>query len=345
MSETPRLSRRELREQGLLDVATDRQVPTDTSELRLRRPSRKELREAELKATGAMSVEEIAAVEPEAPAAVEPEVVAEVVAEGAPEEAPEVVGDVEDAVDFVNEPEPAAEVVGDLEEAVTEVPAEDVAEGAVADEPVAEGAAVEEAAEAAVVDEEPAPTEAAAPIEEEIPAEESVAEEEAPAEEAVAPAEESEETPQRPSVFDRFEEKKAEAADAVAEPEAAEAVNEAEQTVVENLDDEAVDSDEARLKERFRSMMHEHEVDGEEVAESADDVIAPPTPETPAEAEDVADEDVVEVETTAPYRTFLGFLLIIAIGIVGGYLGGSWLYDQFISSPAVEVPATVALIL
>ncbi|XCB30185.1 hypothetical protein RQN30_01710 [Arcanobacterium hippocoleae] len=48
MSETPRLTRRQLREMGKL-VAKPEDAPalTDTQELRLRRPSRKELREAE----------------------------------------------------------------------------------------------------------------------------------------------------------------------------------------------------------------------------------------------------------------------------------------------------------
>ena len=48
MSETPRLSRKQLREMGQLGVR-DAQTPsiTDTAELRLRRPSRRELREAE----------------------------------------------------------------------------------------------------------------------------------------------------------------------------------------------------------------------------------------------------------------------------------------------------------
>lgn len=43
--ETPRLSRRQMREQGLLDAPTDTPPVYDTTELRLRRPSRKELRE------------------------------------------------------------------------------------------------------------------------------------------------------------------------------------------------------------------------------------------------------------------------------------------------------------
>lgn len=48
MSETPRLTRKQLREMGKLEVKPD-DAPalTDTQELRLRRPSRKEMREAE----------------------------------------------------------------------------------------------------------------------------------------------------------------------------------------------------------------------------------------------------------------------------------------------------------
>lgn len=43
--ETPRLTRRQMREQGLLSAPADGPSVLDTTELRLRRPSRKELRE------------------------------------------------------------------------------------------------------------------------------------------------------------------------------------------------------------------------------------------------------------------------------------------------------------
>lgn len=53
MSETPRLSRRELRELGKLQARpADSESTTDTTELHLRRPSRKEMRELEKAQTG-----------------------------------------------------------------------------------------------------------------------------------------------------------------------------------------------------------------------------------------------------------------------------------------------------
>lgn len=59
MSDTPRLTRKQLRELGKLEVKSpDAPSLTDTQELRLRRPSRKELREAEkLRATARAAAE------------------------------------------------------------------------------------------------------------------------------------------------------------------------------------------------------------------------------------------------------------------------------------------------
>ncbi len=59
MSDTPRLTRKQLRELGKLEVKSpDAPSLTDTQELRLRRPSRKELREAEkLRATAQAAAE------------------------------------------------------------------------------------------------------------------------------------------------------------------------------------------------------------------------------------------------------------------------------------------------
>lgn len=83
--ETPRLSRRQMREQGLLDEPTDTPPVYDTTELRLRRPSRKELRE--------LAQREAAEQAPES-------------AEAADSVDPEDVGEPTQAMEAVKAPEP-----------------------------------------------------------------------------------------------------------------------------------------------------------------------------------------------------------------------------------------------
>lgn len=310
MSETPRLSRRELRELGKLDaLPADDTALTETAEMRLRRPSRKELREAAERERAEMEARQSAETIDDAE---------DVPAEDAP------TGDVP-AEDVPAEGVPVDETPAD------ETPAEEpVADDPVADESVTDEAPADESGE----DDGGEATQAMDAI---------AADDDEPGSDVVVDTPENlAEAQQRKSVFDRFEDD-SHADAAPAQPEHAD-----EETVDE------IDGDEdLPLRDRFLAMTSKDE---HKEPEDAADAPRPATPVSTDESDSVAvaegndpavvddyDDDGVEVES--PNRRWLIPLLVIVLGLLVGYLAGSWLNKNYLSESVPYVATTITNLL
>ena len=300
MSETPRLSRRELRELGKLDaLPADDTALTETAEMRLRRPSRKELREAAERERAEMEARQSA----------------------------ETIVDAEDA--------PA-------EDAPTgDVPAEDVpVDETPADEPVADGLVADES----VTDEAPADESGEDDGGEATQAMDAIAadHDEPDSDVVVDTPENAAEAQQRKSVFDRFED------DSHADVSPAQPEHADEETVDE------IDGDEdLPLRDRFLAMTSKDE---HKEPEDAADAPTPATPVSTDESDSVAvaesndpavvddyDDDGVEVES--PNRRWLIQLLVIVLGLLVGYLAGSWINKNYLSESVPYVATTITNLL
>lgn len=310
MSETPRLSRRELRELGKLDaLPADDTALTETAEMRLRRPSRKELREAAERERAEMEARQSAETIDDAE---------DVPAEDAP------TGDVP-AEDVPVDETPAEETPAD------ETPAEEpVADDPVADESVTDEAPADESGE----DDGGEATQAMDAI---------AADHDEPGSDVVVDTpENAAEAQQRKSVFDRFEDD-SHVDVAPAQPEHAD-----EETVDE------IDGDEdLPLRDRFLAMTSKDE---HKEPEDAADAPTPATPVSTDESDSVAvaegndpavvddyDDDGVEVES--PNRRWLIPLLVIVLGLLVGYLAGSWLNKNYLSESVPYVATTITNLL
>ncbi|MDP9805658.1 hypothetical protein J2S70_000240 [Trueperella bonasi] len=273
MSETPRLSRRELRELGKLEaLPADEVTLTETAELRLRRPSRKELREA-----------------------AEREKLENNVSETAQESSDEIT--------------PAAEVQDAVEQ-------------------------TDQQSETDVTQEEPSDLST------------SKANESADGDES------SPESQQRKSVFERFEEY-TDGAQIQSGDHAVVASREHAQ--IESADDQEIDED-SPLRERFLAMTRK---DGQgsggqsgaagatNEVEIAEPVSAEPSDAEPGDAEPFADtapstaasentedetlDDYEDIEVESPKRQWLVPVLVIVLGLLVGYLAGSWITKNYLS--------------
>lgn len=300
MSETPRLSRRELRELGKLDaLPADDTALTETAEMRLRRPSRKELREAAERERAEMEARQSAET-------------------------------IDDAEDVPAEDAPTGDVPAE-DVPVDETPAEEP----VADEPVADESVTDEApADESGEDDGGEATQAMDAI---------AADHDEPGSDVVVDTpENAAEAQQRKSVFDRFEDD-SHADAAPAQPEHAD-----EETVDE------IDGDEdLPLRDRFLAMTSKDE---HKEPEDAADAPTPATPVSTDESDSVAvaesndpavvddyDDDGVEVES--PNRRWLIPLLVIVLGLLVGYLAGSWLNKNYLSESVPYVATTITNLL
>ena len=300
MSETPRLSRRELRELGKLDaLPADDTALTETAEMRLRRPSRKELREAAERERAEMEARQSAET-------------------------------IDDAEDVPAEDAPTGDVPAE-DVPVDETPADEpVADGLVADESVTDEAPADESGE----DDGGEATQAMDAI---------AADHDEPGSDVVVDTpENAAEAQQRKSVFDRFEDD-SHADAAPAQPEHAD-----EETVDE------IDGDEdLPLRDRFLAMTSKDE---HKEPEDAADAPTPATPVSTDESDSVAvaegndpavvddyDDDGVEVES--PNRRWLIPLLVIVLGLLVGYLAGSWINKNYLSESVPYVATTITNLL
>lgn len=295
MSETPRLSRRELRELGKLDaLPADDTALTETAEMRLRRPSRKELREAAERERAEMEARQSAET-------------------------------IDDAEDVPAEDAPTGDVPAE-DVPVDETPADEP----VADDPVTDEAPADESGE----DDGGEATQAMDAI---------AADHDEPGSDVVVDTpENAAEAQQRKSVFDRFEDD-SHADAAPAQPEHAD-----EETVDE------IDGDEdLPLRDRFLAMTSKDE---HKEPEDAADAPTPATPVSTDESDSVAvaegndpavvddyDDDGVEVES--PNRRWLIPLLVIVLGLLVGYLAGSWLNKNYLSESVPYVATTITNLL
>lgn len=295
MSETPRLSRRELRELGKLDaLPADDTALTETAEMRLRRPSRKELREAAERERAEMEARQSAET-------------------------------IDDAEDVPAEDAPTGDVQAE-DVPVDETPADEP----VADDPVTDEAPADESGE----DDGGEATQAMDAI---------AADHDEPGSDVVVDTpENAAEAQQRKSVFDRFEDD-SHAGDAAAQPEHAD-----EETVDE------IDGDEdLPLRDRFLAMTSKDE---HKEPEDASDAPTPATPVSTDESDSVAvaegndlavvddyDDDGVEVES--PNRRWLIPLLVIVLGLLVGYLAGSWINKNYLSESVPYVATTITNLL
>lgn len=300
MSETPRLSRRELRELGKLDaLPADDTALTETAEMRLRRPSRRELREAAERERAEMEARQSAET-------------------------------IDDAEDVPAEDAPTGDVPAE-DVPVDETPAEEpVADDPVADESVTDEAPADESGE----DDGGEATQAMDAI---------AADDDEPGSDVVVDTPENlAEAQQRKSVFDRFEDD-SHVVVAPAQPEHAD-----EETVDE------IDGDEdLPLRDRFLAMTSKDE---HKEPEDAADAPTPATPVSTDESDSVAvaegndpavvddyDDDGVEVES--PNRRWLIPLLVIVLGLLVGYLAGSWLNKNYLSESVPYVATTITNLL
>lgn len=300
MSETPRLSRRELRELGKLDaLPADDTALTETAEMRLRRPSRRELREAAERERAEMEARQSAET-------------------------------IDDAEDVPAEDAPTGDVPAE-DVPVDETPAEEP----VADEPVADESVTDEApADESGEDDGGEATQAMDAI---------AADHDEPGSDVVVDTPENlAEAQQRKSVFDRFEDD-SHVDVAPAQPEHAD-----EETVDE------IDGDEdLPLRDRFLAMTSKDE---HKEPEDAADAPTPATPVSTDESDSVAvaesndpavvddyDDDGVEVES--PNRRWLIPLLVIVLGLLVGYLAGSWLNKNYLSESVPYVATTITNLL
>lgn len=295
MSETPRLSRRELRELGKLDaLPADDTALTETAEMRLRRPSRKELREAAERERAEMEARQSAET-------------------------------IDDAEDVPAEDAPTGDVPAE-DVPVDETPADEP----VADDPVTDEAPADESGE----DDGGEATQAMDAI---------AADHDEPGSDVVVDTpENAAEAQQRKSVFDRFEDV-SHADAAPAQPEHAD-----EETVDE------IDGDEdLPLRDRFLAMTSKDE---HKEPEDAADAPTPATPVSTDESDSVAvaegndpavvddyDDDGVEVES--PNRRWLIPLLVIVLGLLVGYLAGSWINKNYLSESVPYVATTITNLL
>ena len=295
MSETPRLSRRELRELGKLDaLPADDTALTETAEMRLRRPSRKELREAAERERAEMEARQSAET-------------------------------IDDAEDVPAEDAPTGDVPAE-DVPVDETPADEP----VADDPVTDEAPADESGE----DDGGEATQAMDAI---------AADHDEPGSDVVVDTpENAAEAQQRKSVFDRFEDDSHVDA-APAQPEHAD-----EETVDE------IDGDEdLPLRDRFLAMTSKDE---HKEPEDAADAPTPATPVSTDESDSVAvaegndpavvddyDDDGVEVES--PNRRWLIPLLVIVLGLLVGYLAGSWINKNYLSESVPYVATTITNLL
>lgn len=295
MSETPRLSRRELRELGKLDaLPADDTALTETAEMRLRRPSRKELREAAERERAEMEARQSAET-------------------------------IDDAEDVPAEDAPTGDVPAE-DVPVDETPADEP----VADDPVTDEAPADESGE----DDGGEATQAMDAI---------AADHDEPGSDVVVDTpENAAEAQQRKSVFDRFEDD-SHVDVAPAQPEHAD-----EETVDE------IDGDEdLPLRDRFLAMTSKDE---HKEPEDAADAPTPATPVSTDESDSVAvaegndpavvddyDDDGVEVES--PNRRWLIPLLVIVLGLLVGYLAGSWLNKNYLSESVPYVATTITNLL
>lgn len=305
MSETPRLSRRELRELGKLDaLPADDTALTETAEMRLRRPSRRELREAAERERAEMEARQSAET-------------------------------IDDAEDVPAEDAPTGDVPAE-DVPVDETPADETpAEEPVADEPVADESVTDEApADESGEDDGGEATQAMDAI---------AADHDEPGSDVVVDTpENAAEAQQRKSVFDRFEDD-SHVDVAPAQPEHAD-----EETVDE------IDGDEdLPLRDRFLAMTSKDE---HKEPEDAADAPRPATPVSTDESDSVAvaesndpavvddyDDDGVEVES--PNRRWLIPLLVIVLGLLVGYLAGSWLNKNYLSESVPYVATTITNLL
>lgn len=295
MSETPRLSRHELRELGKLDaLPADDTALTETAEMRLGRPSRKELREAAERERAEMEARQSAET-------------------------------IDDAEDVPAEDAPTGDVPAE-DVPVDETPADEP----VADDPVTDEAPADESGE----DDGGEATQAMDAI---------AADHDEPGSDVVVDTpENAAEAQQRKSVFDRFEDD-SHVVVAPAQPEHAD-----EETVDE------IDGDEdLPLRDRFLAMTSKDE---HKEPEDAADAPTPATPVSTDESDSVAvaegndpavvddyDDDGVEVES--PNRRWLIPLLVIVLGLLVGYLAGSWINKNYLSESVPYVATTITNLL
>ncbi len=301
MSESPRLSRRELRELGKLESLPDSAPSiTDTAELRLRRPSRKELREAAERERAEMEARQEAQARDDAEADESDDTLAEEPV--APSEGTESEGaEPSDAVGTFDDSQDADDD-GESTQAMDALPADGAFS---ADEPADE-----------------------------------------PADEDVAEPEETPDTHERKSVFERFED------DQEVEAELGEGVVAPEHNDLETA--EEIDGDEdVPLRDRFIAMTKKDEPTDEVSAEtqamvtpSAEVTVDESDSQAVAEGnEPIDDDDHDDVGIEAPRRTWLNILIVILIGVLLGYLGGSWINQNYLSAPAPFVPVEIANLL
>jgi len=276
MSETPRLSRRELRELGKLDAPpADEPLLTETAELRLGRPSRRDLREAAERERAEMEARQAARA-----------------------------GDISDDVSPSPDEVPSAD-----EPPTVEMSAEPSTAGDSSAD-VADGDVVESSEEATA------------------------------------------DVHQRKSVFDRFEDE-SENVESPAEDDGVAPTP--EHSDMETADE--IDGDEnVPLRDRFLAMTKKDEP-GEDVNAETEAITAP-TAEAPGEesesphaahsdeeAEGEATDSYADTEVESPNRRWLIPLLIIVLGLLVGYLAGSWINKNYLSESVPYVATEIVNLL
>lgn len=345
MSETPRLSRKQLREMGKLQaIASDTPVLTETQELRLRRPSRKEMREAERAEREQLAVIEAKVREEEqlaqstGPASLSVD---------SPASASGAVLDGVDA-NAKGDPSPDAAVSTPARvsifdrfksDSTSDADSQDSSETAVP--MVEDGADVATPAQAepetdVVVDEASRAPEVSSDTDE-----------------AVANTSETEtssagEGTLRERLLRRMRAnaQNAAAAQSVVEDEAnePEAAVESAAAAGEMAEVEAQDGDEteatiaaetageAEAASELEAVVADSEVENVPAAQSDDSLAVPTAPASLAEAQPQTEVSEVEVETEPESRSgWLFWALIVIIGAIVGYLIGSWINAQFFS--------------
>lgn len=344
MSETPRLSRRELRELGKLQARpADAESISETAELQLRRPTRKELREREL-ARRAKEAEQAEGKE------VEPSVDDQSHDEPVFDDS-SALGETSSmgAVttgDASTETSPAADKpAGELaDEQVhpdpeqTDVSASSAAVAETQVVPTQPGSAFVSSSTGADVAEKPADSAGKEPADDVDP--DKIDTDEVETDDVAAEADADDQPQRRMSVFDRFDENE-----------------ESERSLSERLRDRT----KQRGDEDSRTDVAEDE-DSTVVAESAgtseaafDADVRRSDSETEGSTTTVAapsaptatdfsprESDPEPVEEEAPRRTWLNYILLILIAITIGYLGGSWINSNWLSDAPQQLDVVLA---
>lgn len=350
MSETPRLSRRELRELGKLQARpADAQSLTETSELKLRRPSRKELREAQKAESAAVETDAADVEKTDEAAVAESPVESQVVPEDPTGQisANSTSADASDQSDDVEATD--ADVTGDE--------TEPVGDDTVADEATeqpertsvfdrfyedVEASATEESTSAdADKSHDDARASGEAEFDQVLESDDS---DDSSAAAGVAAAGTSTHVPLRERLREMTRRGRGE--DKPADNVAEEPVVEDEVKDAEVTEAEAVDTEDAEVTGVNRTSVMDSTEDVEYVAEDGADedesesektTAMAPTAATAVGSYESADDYYADDEDeVTPRRTILNYILLILIAVLVGLLVGMWINNSFLSAgPAV----------